>query len=216
MLLPILAVATGLLQALGYCFYIKKSLSKDINPNPTTWFMFAYGTAFLTVLEWDRNAEWQLLVLPIVCATLSLWVTYICWQKGTLTWPESLVSRIAFLTDVILTLVYVLARVASSSNLIDDNERKMLALVFLLCSNASTFVSFVPLIKEAWLSPEDEHPLPWTVWCSAYALLTLTTWTQNGWNSLELLVYPSTNTFLHGLVAAVVLVSVWWHKNTRS
>ena len=47
----LLGVLAGILHFIGYVYYIK---NEDIKPQPTTWFMFAYGTAIL---------KWQLLLI---------------------------------------------------------------------------------------------------------------------------------------------------------
>ena len=46
-----LGLLAGLLQLVGYLLYVR---DEEIEPNPVTWLMFAYGTMLLTVLEWDR------------------------------------------------------------------------------------------------------------------------------------------------------------------
>lgn len=213
--LLVLACASGLLQALGYLVYIRKSLSKEIEPNPTTWLMFAYGTALLTVLEWDRDAQWPLLVLPAVCALLSIRVTFLCWRNGKLKWPESWVDRFAFLTDLLLTVAYVSVWYASSHQVISEQEREALVIAFLLCSNASTVISFIPLMREARKNPEHEHPLPWTIWSSAYGTLAVATILEEGWQT-ELLIYPATNMLLHGFVAILALTPKKKHSIARS
>lgn len=207
-----LAVVSGLLQALGYTVYIWKSLRKEVNPNPTTWLMFGYGTALLTVLEWDRNARWELLVLPIICAVLSVAVAAICYFRGTLRWPNEPYSRAAFGTDIALTVGYVSVGLASLLSFVSEDERKLLALTFLILSNASTVVSFVPIVKETWDDPSQEHPLAWTIWTLAYATLGYVTFREEGaWT--EFMIYPISCALLHGLVGALAFRA---HLRSRS
>ncbi|MFZ1988095.1 MAG: hypothetical protein WAV21_03645 [Minisyncoccia bacterium] len=162
--------------------------------------MFAYGTAILTVLEWDRDATISLLLLPIVCATLSNRVALLCWQQGRMKWPENFIDRFAFLVDIFLTAGYVLAWLLSSRGYISEVERERFVLVFLLCTNASTLVSFVPLVREALVNPGHEHPTPWAIWSTAYATLGIVTILEFGFMT-ELLIYPVMNAVLHGSVA---------------
>ncbi len=194
-----LAVISGLLQALGYLVYITKSLRHETEPNPTTWLMFAYGTMFLTVLELDRNASLAVLVLPITCATLSLVVAGLCWMRGTLKLPEDGWGRASLGTDIVLTIGYVSVMLASFTSLVTDEQRTMLALVFLVLTNTSTAVSFVPIFKSTWDKPEDEHPLAWTVWTMAYATLGAVTLLEEG-DLNEFMIYPVSCALLHGIV----------------
>lgn len=196
----ILGLLAGLLQVCGYIAYIRKSLSNEIQPNPSTWFMFSYGTASLTVLEWDRAAPVELLILPITCAVLSVVVAWYCWQKGTLRWPSCWIDRVAFICDLVLTAAYVLARIGSTSHMISEQERVMLVIGFLVCSNLSTLVSFIPLMRNAG---EEESSLPWGIWSVAYATLAVTTIITTGYT--ELLIYPISNAIWHGLVAVLAL-----------
>lgn len=198
-----IAVISGLLQALGYSVYILKSLRKEVEPNPTTWLMFAYGTMLLTALEFDRNAGPALLILPIVCATLSIFVAGLCWKRGTLTWPKDRYSKAAFRTDVVLTVGYFSVAVASFTPFVSDAQRTSFALAFLVLSNLSTAVSFVPMLKDTWQEPEKEHPLAWGIWTAAYSTLGIATFLEGGWS--ELMIYPVSCALLHGLVGVLAL-----------
>lgn len=199
-----LAVVAGLLQALGYSVYFWKSVRHETEPNPTTWLMFAYGTALLTVLEWDRDATPALLILPTVCATLSVGVALLCKVRGTLKWPKNRYSRAALMTDVTLTIGYVCVALASLTPFVTDEQRIALALAFLVLTNMSTAVSFVPMLKDTWKSPKDEHPLAWGIWTMAYSTLGLVTFLEKGaWT--ELMIYPVSCALLHGLVGLFAL-----------
>lgn len=199
-----LAVVAGLLQALGYAVYFFKSVRHETEPNPTTWLMFAYGTTLLTVLEWDREATPTLLILPIVCATLSVGVAILCKVRGTLKWPSDQYSRAALMTDVSLTVGYVLVALASFTPFVTDEQRTVLALAFLVLTNMSTAVSFVPLLKDTWEDPKSEHPLAWSIWTMAYSTLGIVTFLEKGaWT--ELMIYPVSCALLHGLVGLFAL-----------
>lgn len=199
-----LAIVSGLLQALGYAVYIWKSLKHEIEPNPTTWFMFAYGTATLTLLEWDRDASWELLVLPVTCAVLSIFVAFLCWKRGKLVWPSHWMDWSAFGTDVLLTLGYVGIFVATSQDLVTPELKGALVLAFLLVTNLSTIVSFIPLVRGAYEDPSCEHPLPWLIWASAYATLAYLTFRESGLAS-EFMIYPASNAVLHGSVGILAI-----------
>lgn len=206
LVLATVASFSGLFQAFGYLVYIRKSFRHELEPNPTTWFMFAYGTAFLTVLEYDRQASWPILILPVTCAILSVRVAAICIEHGKPKWPKHWLDRTAFLMDLSLTAAYVIAGVLSKFNFIDEGERGTLVLAFLALSNTSTIVSFIPILRETIEDPRTEHPLPWLIWTTAYACLAYVTYVEAGntiWSIFML--YPATGIMLHGLVGLLAL-----------
>ena len=180
-----LAGLSGLLQVLGYTLYISKSLKKELEPNPTSWLMFAYGTALLTLLEFDRGASWQLLVLPATCALLSIFVAFISCRRGKISWPDEAIDRLAFVADILLTIGYVWAWWLQAHAGISEYSREMAVLVFLLFSNATSFTAFVPLLRDAYNHPHRERSTAWVTWMVAYTtLLILTLWTSNDFASL--------------------------------
>ncbi len=197
-------ILSGLIQALGYLVYIRKSLRHEVEPNATTWFMFAYGTAMLTVLEWDHDANWTMLLLPIVCAVLSIRVAVICLSQGELKWPESWWDRGAFLMDVSLTIAYISVWAASREAYITEAQREVLVLTFLVLSNTSTIVSFVPILRGTAKDPHKEHPLPWFIWTTAYGCLGYVTYHEVGPFSVFML-YPVTGVLLHSLVGFLAM-----------
>src|SRR3989344_4876352 len=84
-----LGIFAAALQATGYLVYGFKVLRKEILPNPASWLMFAYGTSFLLILEWDRDASFALLALPAACALLSIIIALYCLHKVRRAWwPE--------------------------------------------------------------------------------------------------------------------------------
>jgi len=196
----VLALLSGVLQCVGYLLYIQKTLSKDIKPNGATWLMFSYGTALLTVLEWDGDARWYLLVLPVTCATSSILVAVYCYRIGTIKWPSEWQDKAAFVTDVVLTVLYVSAGILMASGVISSRTRMIAALVLLVCSNVTTFTSFTPLVRGVAKNPSLEHWLPWSVWTLAYATLTTITLLDQE-SSKIMLFYPVSCAIMHALVA---------------
>lgn len=195
-----LGILAGALQVLGYGLYIRLSLRHEVEPNAATWLMFSYGTGLLGVLEFSRGAEWELLYLPTVCAILSMGVAFICWKRGTLKWPKEWQDRLAFVTDVVLTVCYLGASLLACSGVLDGQKRGYAILIFLICSNLTTITSFSPLLRGA---ARKESPMPWIVWACAYTVLGFATFAKEGlWS--ELMIYPVLNAYLHGRVAWLV------------
>jgi hypothetical protein len=201
----LLAILAGGLQALGYILYLRDG---HIDPNPLTWLMFAYGTAVLTILEFDRQASWGELFLPVVCAVMGILVAAKCWLRtksfggGLLDIfkPKDSLDKSAFSADVVITIVYVFCWVLASIQFISDGSRQTAALVFLIGSNLTTLTAFLPILKSTSAEPQRERATPWVIWTLAYAsLLLLTVLNGNGFS--ELMLYPLSCTILHGLVA---------------
>lgn len=211
----VVSIIASLLQACGYGFYIFKTLRKEVDPNPTTWLMFAYGTGLLTWLEWDSKADWWLLALPATCAALAILVSVICFIKILVRrikrQPVDLklgrVDYISFGIDASLTFIYFSASVLMMAGYVSTEQKVLLTLVVLVCTNLSTIISFGPLMNGAYHKPEKEHPHPWMIWAVAYATLGLAT-VMDGKVMSELMLYPALNMVLHGSVAFIVIFNL--------
>ncbi len=204
----LLGVLAGIFQILGYVLYIKNS---DIDPNPVTWFMFAYGTGILCLLEWDSSATWPELFLPVTCSFFSIYVSYRCWKKARARdssrwwpedwWPEDKWERLSFISDIGITLGYIAAWVLVTFSILTTEYKDIAVILFLLLSNLSVFPSFYPLVRETYLEPSKEAPVPWIVWTIAYTLLAIVTYETHHSFFHILMFYPLINILLHGIVA---------------
>ena len=209
-------IIAAILQVLGYLYYFKFIRSGHIDPNPVTWFMLAYGTALLTVLEWDAEASWAVLALPAACSICTLGVAFWCWQKARELdntrwwpkdwWPEDRNDQLSFISDVVITIGYVGCWYLAFSVMLSDEWKLLFVLGFLWLANISTIPAMIPLLRETRTHPQKEHSTPWVVWTWAYVFLTATTLLDEH-ESLSvfaaLLAYPVINVVLHALVA-------WW------
>ena len=140
-----LGLLAGFLQLVGYLLYVRDD---DIEPNPVTWLMFAYGTMLLTLLEWDREASGAELLLPLVCSSMAIFVAARCWWRAYRRdpsrfwprewWPEDWRDRIAFQTDLALTALYLAAAMLAYSNWIGEEARELAVVVFLVAANLTT------------------------------------------------------------------------------
>lgn len=197
-----LAVASGLVQALGYLIYGFKAFRNHIVPNASSWAMFAYGTLLLTFLEWESDAGGALLVLPIVCVVASTVIFFLCLQRGRFVWPQDIEDRVSFSTDLCLTVLYILAWLALFFDFFSKEQMGIAVLVFLIASNATTVTSFIPILREAYYEPSHEHQSPWVLWTVAYFLLLLVTaGEESDW---VLYLYPVANIVLHLSIAWMV------------
>lgn len=209
-------IIAAILQVVGYLYYLKFIKSGHVDPNPVTWFMLAYGTALLTVLEWDAEASWAILALPAACALCTLWVAALCWKRARELdpsrwwprdwWPEDRSDQLSFISDAIITIGYVACWYLAFSGILSTDWKLMFVLAFLWLANISTIPAMIPLLRETYNHPEKEHSTPWVIWTLAYLFLTATTLLDEheSWSVfLALLAYPVINVVLHALVA-------WW------
>jgi hypothetical protein len=200
-------IIAGLLQLLGYVLYIR---NEDIDPEPVTWFMFAYGTLILAVLEWDADATFAELILPAVCGTLAVYVSYRCWKRARKFdptkwwpedwWPEDFSDRLSFVGDIAITAAYIGAWLLAGAAFLTTENREVAVLAFLFLSNLSTFPSFYPLLNSTWKNPEKEYWVPWIIWALAYTVLAAVTWSTHNAFMHALMFYPASNAFMHALV----------------
>ncbi len=190
-----LGLIAAVLQMVGYAIYIRNFKRDAIKPNAASFFMFAYGTSLLAFLEWKSGASPALLALPFTCAALGLVVALMCLRTGA-TEPVDRFEARAFWTDIWLTAFYMFFALG-----LGDAERFVVP--FLIATNLSAIVCFVPILRSTWQTPERELPGPWIVWTAAYAMLAFVTIRADGFANPVLLLYPLLNVVLH--LAMIVL-----------
>lgn len=206
-----LGIAAALLQVAGYAFYGSKVLSRDIRPNAASWLMFAYGTSLLLFLEWDRDATLPLLILPGVCAILSILIAFQALRKAGGWVPAEPVERMSLALDVSLTALYVCAWLLLVNGIIVESQKSAAEILILACWNVGVLTAFFPLLRQVYHHPHTEHALPWISWTGAYLLLTAATLLATGAPN-ELLLYPLLHVLVHGFVA---LRLFWWRYSHR-
>lgn len=203
----LMAVAGGALHAGAYVLYVRFAYRDVVRPNPTTWLMWAYGTALLVVLEWDQGAAPIVLLLPAVCAVCSIVVALFCWRRGCLTWPEKPSDRAAFSIDLALTVAYVLLILFEARGLLSGMGEARLKTILLVLVSGSTFVSYWPILRSTRRNPQNEHWLAWAVWTAAYGLLLIVTIASHGGSlaAVQFWLYPLSCLLLTGAVGFYAL-----------
>jgi hypothetical protein len=207
-----LGFITGILQLIGYVWYLSVP---EIEPNPVSWFMFAYGTAILTVLEWDSQAVLAELILPMTCSILAIYVSIRCWVRARKLnpsrwwpedwWPEDRLEQWSFISDIFITISYVFVWVLASSSFLTTDEKQIAIIAFLLLSNLSTIPSFYPILRETYLYPHKERWQPWMIWSSAYIILGVISFSVASEYWYILITYPIINAVLHFMVGYFAL-----------
>jgi SET domain len=179
----------AILQVAGYAIYIRNFRRDTIKPNAASFFMFAYGTSLLAFLEWKSGASLALLALPFTCAALGALVALMCLRAGA-TEPIDRFEARAFWTDIWLTVFYMFFALGLG-------DAQHFVVPFLIVTNLSAIVCFVPILRSTWQTPERELAGPWIVWTAAYAMLALVTISADGFANPVLLLYPLLNMGLH-------------------
>ncbi len=194
-----LGLLAALLQVGGYSIYLTHFLRRTIQPNAASWLMFAYGTALLAFLESESGASSSLLLLPLVCAAMSIVVAGLCMPRGATAKIDKL-ELYSFSADLGLTALYV-------AMVLGMGLSTRFSGLFLVLTNLTAITCFIPIVRSTWKTPDRELPGPWAVWSLAYTALGLATWTSGAASSWELYVYPAVNAVLHGAVALFALRS---------
>jgi SET domain len=192
-----IGLLAGVFQLVAYLVYIRYFLKDAIRPNATSWVMFAYGTALMLFLEWQGGATWDLLVLPFVCAFMSLFVAVLC-MRSRYRMQTGLLERSAFGADVGLTMGYLGLKASPFAGPLFNTG-------FIVAGNLTTITAFLPILYSTWKSPENEKGVPWVFWALAYGLLIISTLLATGLTSPALLIYPVLNFFVHGGMAFLIL-----------
>ncbi len=190
-------VLAAVLQIVGYLVYIRYFLKHSIKPNAASFFMFAYGTSLLAFMEWQNGATWSVLLLPTVCAVMSIIVAIMCIPRGA-TEKIDRVEAVAFSVDLWLTIIYAALVMGFGSG-------SQYSSWFLLATNLTAVTCFVPVIRSTWIAPDRELPAPWLVWTFAYGALAIATFQTSGTAHPMLLVYPILNMVLHGILGIFAL-----------
>lgn len=195
-------ILSGVLQVAGYLYYANKARQRQIEPNPTSWIMWGYGTTLIFLLEADSGASGAMLILPAACALSSIAVGFICWRHGTLRWPTETWAKASLYTDFALTALYVGSWTLLGTSLLTDIQKENADITILVIASLSTLVTFIPMLVDTWREPRNEQPWPWVIWTAAYAALAIATVSSPGWTSY-LLLYPVQCLVLHATVAGL-------------
>ena len=203
------AIVASVLHAIAYLIYLRYAFLEEVRPNPTSWLMWAYGTALVILLEWDQEASRAVILLPVVCAVCSIIVALFCWRRGRLRWPEVPSDRAAFMLDLVFTALYVFLIVFDTRGLISTSDEVFAKSILLILAGGSTLLSYWPILRSTRRNPQNEHWLAWAIWTVAYLILLVVTIATHGnsFDSIQFWVYPSSCLVLTGAVGFYALRS---------
>ena len=125
-----LGLLAGVLQLVGYLLYVR---DEEIEPNPVTWLMFAYGTMLLTFSSGTarrrpgaraprRLQQHGALRGGSLLASCAPGGILAVWPQEW--WPDDWRDRASFQADLALTALYLAAAALTSSRWIGEGARE--------------------------------------------------------------------------------------------
>lgn len=176
----VLGVLAGTLQLLGYVVYNITMAKKGQKPNIASWLIWTTGSIANTwsfIVMSDHSAE---NILPAVCSICCILTFIHIWIIGKM-------ERIGMGDWLIITIDSCIIIYWAIASFIGDVGQS--AMVANLLFQASTILSFVPIIREVYREPGTETRMPWGIWSAAYAVEIIVLWSQMA--KWEEWVYPS-------------------------
>lgn len=182
----IISVLAGIVQLVGYYQYNSGIYKGIIKPNSATWFLWALGSLIAMGSYISISNDWVKNILPIACAIACMATFVFSYFRGELSKPDAFDFFVITL-DVSVLFFWIVTGMREEAHVL-----LQLDLV----------VSFVPILKQAWVNPKDERVNPWVLWCIAYVLMMVAIWLRfEDW--LDFL-YPITYFILCAIVAWIV------------
>ena len=182
-----LGVTAGLLQLIGYFYYVKKINIGRVKPNTASWSIWAFGAVLESTSYIFATGDWVKNILPIACALSAVFIFLYCLRYGHFNWPTRFEWSLVVL-DCIAILIWWYYSSAVYANL------------YLVLT---AVISFIPIIWHVWKDPMVEDALPWFVWTGAYSVLAVVVLLR--WEKWEDLVYPAVFAVLHVIIAVLAL-----------
>lgn len=185
----ILGILAGVLQVVGYIFYVKKINLGRIKPNTASWSIWAFGAVLESSSYVFVTGDWVKNILPIACAVSAIVIFIYCFRHGHFEKPTKFEWSLVFL-DCVAVFIWWWYSSAVYANL------------FLVLT---AVISFIPIFLHIWKDNMVEDAKPWFIWTLAYAVLALVVMLR--WEKWEDLVYPAIFVILHIVVAILAIDS---------
>lgn len=185
----ILGTLAGVLQLVGYIIYIYFVFYKNIKPNASSWIMWTYGNLLLTGSYISATENLSQQILPAVCG-ISCVITCIIFVIGGKFEKLDITEKIVLSIDILIGIFWIYSKNSEWVNILVDG---------------TAIISFVPIIRNTYKNPEEEHFLPWLVWTSAYVLLLIVAIQSHSNNPFLDIFYPASYATYHLLIALFAL-----------
>ena len=178
-----LGIFAGILQVIGYVFYIKKINIGRVKPNTASWSIWAFGAVLESSSYVFATGDWVKNILPVACAISAVVIFVYCLRHGHFEKPTRFEWFIVLL-DCVAIFIWWWYSSAVYANL------------YLVLT---AVISFIPIFLHVWHDPMVEDAKPWYIWTLAYSLLAVVVILR--WEKWEDLVYPVIFVILHIIVA---------------
>ena len=183
----LLGVLVGVIHLLGYWLYYKAMNSgKDsIKPEPMSWLIWTVGSVVNLVTYAIMAGDWVKDILPAVCSISCVAIFCVQIRKGLF---EKLTKEgiLMLSLDICAMMIAFVSKSATVGN---------------IACQVGTVASYVPMIRSTVRNPNQEKPLPWIFWSTAYALDVVLIISR--WDKWEDVAYPAVCFFLSLTMALV-------------
>ena len=181
-LLPIMAALTHLI---GYILYNVQARLGSSEPNPVSWFLWAFlatlnGLTFSAMN--DPISALQFLAGSVGCIATFLYVLFI----GKFGWPKPM-EWVMFAIGVFVAVVWKVSNPAIAN----------MILAFAIAW------SFIPTLVGVWKDPRKERQTPWWFWTTAFTMTAAYIVVTKGWWT-PALIMPVLLLVCHGVIPLLV------------
>ncbi len=180
-----LGLVAGLIQIVGYVWYISYVVRGVIKPNTSSWIIWTYGNFIVcwSYIETAKELSFRE-SLPFICSLACIVCAVIFLILRKFEWPEKRYEWEILGADVVITIYWVVTG--------DSLIAQMLLQV-------SVFLSFIPIIKDTIKHPQQERSGPWMIWSIAYLFLFFAEQTQGFW----MWIYPVQYLIWHFIMGVI-------------
>lgn len=199
-------ISSVVLMLVGYAIYITFIINDFVEPNSTSWSLWALGGAVEAWSYWKlvtstisgkrRSSELALALPAIACAIFAVVLAAVAVSLGKFGWPTPFEWFIAIL-DMSVVFTYVIVEAITK----EESKAAKAASALMV---ADIVLSFVPIWFSTWQNPSGENVIPWTIWACSYGIIAFVALLQLDKSRKErawLFLYPSISAFTHGFVA---------------
>jgi hypothetical protein len=174
------------MQLFGYWVYVATAEK----PNTGSWAIWTFSAIVDFASYAVMTQDWVKNILPAACA-LACIVTFVyCLFRGKFTKLDR-TEWVFFGLDSSITVTWAFTS-ATVANLLFQ---------------ASTVISFIPIIRGLQMGKDREHYLPWLIWTVAYFLFLISvTLRLQDWTELA---YPVSHVITHFVVLMIALEQHW-------
>jgi hypothetical protein len=185
-----------ILHLCGYVWYSLTVLSGKTKPNAASWLMWLFG-AWVEFKTFDAiDHHWSSSALPFACMLgvgLVFFATLVMQLRSRISGSNHTIYEESDPRDYLLVgadagayALFLMTGAAAWANWI---------------AVGSSVVTFYPIWKTTYRSPENERPWPWLIWSAAYTMMFLAVLAEGGEEVFAKSFYPIFYLALHLPVA---------------